>query len=151
VKRRPFIALSADFFEDPDVDAVGPGGQLLYLQLACRIRQLHSDGFIYEVHVRRLGVPKWQTHMRALVDVGLVTEHTDANGAPAWYMPAYLKWNWSEEAWLRKEYEGKLWACKGRHRDPPPCDRESCRDAARWLDNHPKPAGSPSGSPSGLP
>ena len=143
MKKLPYVALSATFFDDPDIDAAGPMPTLLYLQMACRVRQLRSDGFIHEVHVKRLGFPKWQTHIRTLVSVGLVTEHTDANGSPAWYLPAYLKWNPPEESYLRKSHEGTLWACKGRHGGEPPCDRDKCQEAAAWLSTHPTPAPTP--------
>ena len=136
-KRRPFIALSADYFDDPDVAAAGHMPALLYLHLACRIRQLHADGWIHEIQVQRLGFPQWRNHIRRLVDVGLITAHVDANGNPAWYLPAYLKWNYSEQSWQRREHEGTLGACKRHHTDTPPCDLPKCQAAAHWLNTHP--------------
>lgn len=150
-RKGPFIALSADFFDDPDIGAAGHMPALLYLQMACRSRQLHSDGWLHESHVRRLGIPNWRRHITRLVNVGLITQHTDANGHPAWYLPAYLKWNYSEEAWQRRHHEGRIGACKLHHRDPPPCDRPTCRESHEWLRNHTEPVAPPMGTPQAPP
>lgn len=137
LKRKPFIALSQDFFDDPDVAAAGHLPTLLYLHMACRIRQLHSDGWLHQNQVMRLGFPRWQTHLRQLIEVGLVTQHQDANLKPGYYLPGYLKWNYSEHAWLTREHEGTLGACKRHHTDHPPCDLPNCQAAAHWLNTHP--------------
>jgi len=92
-----YIRLSSTFWDEPEIEALGMVGAAFYLQMACRIRQLRTDGWITEAQASKLGYPKWRAAIATMVDpLGLLTEHVNAAGATAYYMPAYLKWNYSE-------------------------------------------------------
>lgn len=92
-----YIRLKATFWDDPEIEALGIAHAAFYLQMACRIRQLRSDGWITEAQASKLGYAKWRSAIVAMVRLGLLTEQPSATGLPAYYMPAYLKWNYSEE------------------------------------------------------
>lgn len=141
----PFLALSAGFFDDPDVEPLPWDDRAFFIALGCKVRQLHSDGWLTEAQVSRIGYPRWKRALPRLIDLGLLTSHTDAHGQPAYFLPGYLKWNWSEDAWLRQSHEGRVDACKRWHAGPGRCDKPACVDSAAWLNAHPHPVRGPSG------
>jgi hypothetical protein len=114
-----YVCLSATFWDDPDIEDVGIMPAALYLMMACRIRQLRSDGWITEQQVAKLGHPKWRECLTRLLGPGLVTAHTNSHGAPAYYLPAYLKWNFSEAEYEelrgKKARAGRKSQCVARH------------------------------------
>lgn len=91
-----WIRLSSTFWDDPDVEAMGMSHAAYFLMIACRIRQLRSDGWITEVQASKLGYPKWRAGLCRMVELGKLTAHTNAAGQASYFMPSYLKWNYSE-------------------------------------------------------
>lgn len=91
-----YIRLSSHFFDDPDIELLTWAERAFYLAMACRIRQLRSDGWLTETQVAKLGYPRWRPALSALVESGMVTTHDSPAGATGYYLPAYLKWNYSE-------------------------------------------------------
>lgn len=136
-RQGPFLALSAKFFDDDDVEPLRWDDRAYFVAIACRIRQLGSDGWITEAQASKLGYPRWRRALVCLVDAGLLTKHVNAHGLPAYYAPGYLKWNWSEDAWQRKAHEGRADACRRWHGGPESCERPKCQESAAWLTAHP--------------
>lgn len=114
-----YIRLSATFWDDPEIEALGMAHAGFYVQMACRIRQLRSDGWITASQASKLGYPKWRAALAAMVRLGLLTEHDTAAGQHAYYMPAYLKWNYSEaeydELRSKKRRAGRKSRCVTNH------------------------------------
>jgi hypothetical protein len=125
VKRGPFLALSAEFPDDPAVVRAGEKAGWLYLVMACDIRIHRGDGTIAEHRLPRLGVSGWQPRLATLLREGLVVEHPDG-----YHLPGYLKWNKSEHAYQKRSAEGKVGACNRHHNG---CTRDDCADARHWL------------------
>ena len=95
-----YICLSAHYFDDPDIEPLPWAVKAFYLAIACRIRQLRSDGWITHTQVAKIGYPQWQSALRALLSAGKLTDHRIVAGEPAYFVPAYPKWNYTES-----EYE----------------------------------------------
>lgn len=114
-----YIRLSAMFWDEQETEAIGMAHAAFYIQMACRIRQLRSDGWITEAQVSKLGYPKWRAAVEAMVGIGYLTAHTNAAGMPTYYMPAYLKWNYSEAEFEdlreKKSRAGRKSRCVANH------------------------------------
>lgn len=121
-----YIRLSSTFWDDPDVEAMGITNAAFFLMVACRIRQLRSDGWITEAQASKLGYPRWVGALTRLVELGKLTKHTNAAGQPAYYMPSYLKWNYSEEEY--REYRAKKQAAGRKSR----CVTNHGEDCGCW-------------------
>ena len=137
MKKGPFVALSATFMDDPAIVAAGERAAWLYLAMACDCRLHRTDGTVPEHRMSRLGINGWQGRLQTLLDRGLVIPVPDG-----YNLPAYLKWNKGEHAYLKRAAEGKVGACKLHHTD---CRREDCADAVRWLERSGYPTGLPTG------
>lgn len=131
MKRGPFLALSADFCEDPDIVAVGERAAWLYLSMACDIRLHRGDGVIPAHRLPRLGVPQWQPRLDSLLRQKLVTA---VEGG--YLLPGYLKWNKSEHDYAKRAATGKSGACDRHHGGVKECHRDDCADARQWLKDH---------------
>lgn len=128
MKRGPFIALSANFPDDPDVVRAGEKATWLYVVMACDIRIRRSDGTVPAHRMAKLGVPGWRTRLTRLLDVGLVVERPDG-----YHLPGYLKWNKSEHDYQKRSAEGTVGACNRHHTG---CTRDDCAEARHWLKVH---------------
>lgn len=128
-----YICLSAKFWDDPEVEALGMTHAAFYLQMACRIRQLRTDGWITQAQVTKLGYQRWRAAVAAMVGLGMLTEHTNAAGAPSYYMPAYLEWNFSEAEYEEKRQQKSKAGRKSR------CVKLHGEQCGCW--NHQEPAG----------
>ena len=137
IRDDPHIRLWANFFDDPDVDKLHPLAQNLYLRMACKSRQLRSDGLVHERHVAKLGLAGWRAHVDALTHAGLLAEFRDHDGQRRWHIVAYPKWNKCETDYQRDTHNGRLGGCVSKH--PQPCERPDCIESRMWLDLHPAP------------
>lgn len=91
-----YIRLSANYFDDPDMETLTWAEKAYYIALACRIRQLRTDGWITEAQAAKLGYQHWRKALAKLVEAGAISQHQDATNRTAYYLPGYLKWNYSE-------------------------------------------------------
>lgn len=128
MKKAPFIALSATFFDDPRIVEVGEKAGWLLLAMACDSRLHRGDGQVDAHRMSRLGVQGWKPRLDRLLAVGLVTE---VEGG--YSVPAYLKWNKPEESYQKRSSEGKVAACVRHHKG---CTRDDCKEARAWLECH---------------
>ena len=118
----PYIAWSATFHRDDGLE-VGERAAWLYLCMCGESRLLRSDGWLTERQVAGLGVTGWRQRMPPLLASGLV-ESARGEGPTRYWIPAYLKWNKSEQAYRDDAERGRHYACLRWHDQP--CERESC-------------------------
>ncbi len=133
----PYVVLSASFHRDADILEVGERAAWLYLAMTLECRTLRSDGWITARQVAGLGVPQWKTRLQVLLDAGLVEEARGAAGR--YWIPAYLKWNKSEQDYRDRAARGRHFACQRWHDQP--CADPDCSDGT--------PNGLPIGTPNG--
>lgn len=135
LKNDPHIRLWANFFDECDEAGLSLTAQVMYLRLACRARQLHSDGRIHETQAAALRVPQWRKHVDALLAAGLLVESEGPGGRPGWYLPGYPNWNPCQADFERDRHLGRIGGCHSRHQQP--CALPDCLESAAWLEAHP--------------
>ena len=69
MKKAPFIALSATFFDDPRIVEVGEKAGWLLLAMACDSRLHRGDGQVDAHRMSRLGVQGWKPRLDRLLAV----------------------------------------------------------------------------------
>lgn len=131
----PFVALDAFIMDDPRVENLPWDMRAYFVAIACRVRQLRSDGYLTDSQASRIGYPKWRQALDRFAQVGLVEQVADPDGRTAWYVPAYLKWNPEELEYVRRSKEGTAGSCQRWHDDG--CTKPECAEARRWLSAHP--------------
>ena len=141
IKDEPHIRLWANYFDDAESEGLSLPTATAYLQMACRCRQMRSDGWIHEAQIAKLGISGWKRHVAALAAVDWLEGHQEPNGRTRWLLRGYLKWNLAEEDYARAKHNGRLGGCRSKH--PQPCDRVECMESQAWLGEHPQPSVKP--------
>lgn len=146
IKDDPHIRLWQNFFDECDDNGIPMAAQMLYLRMACRCRQLRSDGWIHDGQIEKLGVKGWQKMTPPLTLAGLIQDYPDMNGRRRWFLPAYPKWNKTEEDYTRDRHNGRIGGCTSKHDQP--CAIPECLESAAWLGAHPvTPTSTPRSTP----
>lgn len=90
--KRPgrFVALPADYYDDPAIIAVGPDAELWYLRaLAWCAAHPETDGVIpLEVAINRLGIPDAMSCVNICASHCLIAKNSDSVSVTSW-----VKWN----------------------------------------------------------
>lgn len=86
---RLYVPLSAGFFDDDEIVAVGERSAWLYLVVLARIKQLDSDGLISEQQMGRLHIRDWRRRLQPLLDFGLI----DQVSPVTYRVRSWEKWN----------------------------------------------------------
>lgn len=83
-----FLPLDLNFWDDPDILAVGFLGGVLYQHMLMLSKRTKSDGTVSDLQIRKFAIPGSPRLLSALEGRGLIVRTTEG-----WTCPAYLKRN----------------------------------------------------------
>jgi len=111
-----FVPVDVNLPSDPKIRRAGPDAEVLFLRGLFYLKRTKSDGFIpeYDLPALAVGCKNIKPAAAALVKVGLWVECV-VDDSEGWNVPAWLKWNMSQQEIADARAERKTGAMKTNH------------------------------------
>lgn len=111
-----FVPLDLNMPSDPKIRRAGPDAELLYIRGLIYLKRTGSDGFIpeYDLAVVAAGCKNPKPATAALIKSALWVS-AEQEGVCGWNVPAWLKWNMSQQEIADVRLEKKTGALKTNH------------------------------------